>query len=234
MPTPRPLTLVTAAAVEKPGRKMSCSSSRSASCAARSGSDEAALDGLLANLVDGNAGAVVGDFDDDVAALLTGAQRERTFGILAGGLAHVRRLNAVVERVADRVGERVLDGFEQALVEFGLLAFHLQAHAAAERLREIAHDARHLGEDVRDRLHARFHHGLAQVGGDHVETARKQGQAGIATVACSTWLRVSTSSPTRFIMRLSRVTSTACSVAATAEGIDGFDSSRSSTTGTAG
>jgi hypothetical protein len=36
MPTPRPLTLVTAAAVEKPGRKISCSSSRSPSCAARS------------------------------------------------------------------------------------------------------------------------------------------------------------------------------------------------------
>ena len=37
MPTPRPLTLVTASAVEKPGRKMSWSSSRSARCAARSG-----------------------------------------------------------------------------------------------------------------------------------------------------------------------------------------------------
>ncbi len=31
---------------------------------------------------------------------------------------------------------------------------------------------------------------------------------GSAAVACSTWLRVSTSSPTRFIMRLSRATST--------------------------
>ncbi len=31
---------------------------------------------------------------------------------------------------------------------------------------------------------------------------------GSAAVACSTWLRVSTSSPTRFIIRLSNVTST--------------------------
>ena len=148
MPTPRPLTLVTCAAVEKPGRKMSCSSSRSASSAARSGRDEAALDGLGAHLVDGDAGAIVGDFDDDVAAFLQGAQAERALRILARGFAHLRRLDAVIERVAHGVGERILDGFKQALVELGLLAFHLQAHAAAERLRKIAHHARHLGEDV--------------------------------------------------------------------------------------
>ena len=32
---------------------------------------------------------------------------------------------------------------------------------------------------MRDRLHARLHHGLAQIGSDHVETARKQGHVGI-------------------------------------------------------
>ncbi len=104
---------------------------------------------------------------------------ERSFGILACGLAHLRRLDAVIERVADRMRQRILDGFEQALVELGVLALDLQAHAAAERLREVAHDARHLGEDVRDRLHARLHHGLAQVGRDHVEAARQQRHVGI-------------------------------------------------------
>ena len=143
------------------------------------GGDETAFDGLLAHLLDGNAGAVVGDLDDDVAALLAGAQLESSLGILACGLAHLRRLDAVIERVAHRVGERILDGLEQALVEFGVLAFHLQANAAAKRLGKIAHDARHLGEDVRDRLHARLHHVLAQVGRDHVETARQQRHVGI-------------------------------------------------------
>ena len=143
------------------------------------GGDQPALDGLGANLVDGDAGAVVGDLDDDVAALLDGAQRKRAFGILARGLAHLRRLDAVIQRVAHRVGQRVLDGLQQALVELGLLALHLQVHAAAQRLRKVAHDARHLGEDVRDRLHAGLHHRLAQIGGHHIQAAREQGHIGV-------------------------------------------------------
>ena len=90
MPTPRPLTLVTAAAVEKPGRKISCSSSRSDCCAARSCGDQAAFDCLGAHPLDGDAGAVVGHFDDDVAAFLQRrAAADVPSGILAGGLAHV-------------------------------------------------------------------------------------------------------------------------------------------------
>ena len=134
---------------------------------------------LLAHLFDSDAGAVVGDFDDDVAAFVAGAQLERSLRVLARGLANFGRLDAVIERVADRVRERILDGFEQALVELRILAFDLEANAAAERLGEVAHDARHLGEDVGDRLHARLHHALAQVGGDHVEAAREQGHVGI-------------------------------------------------------
>ena len=108
-----------------------------------------------------------------------GAQLEHAFGILARGLAHVGRLDAVIERVAHRVRERVFDGLEQALVELRLLALHLQADAPAERLRKVADHARHLGEDVGDRLHARLHHRLAQVGRDHVEAAREHGHIGI-------------------------------------------------------
>ena len=99
------------------------------------GRNQPALDGLLADLLDGNAGAVVGDLDDDVAALLAGAQLQRSLGVFSCRLAHFGRLDAVIERVPDRVGERVLDGFEQALVQFGVLALHLQPDAAAERLR---------------------------------------------------------------------------------------------------
>ncbi len=141
--------------------------------------DEAALDGLGADLADGDAGAVVGDFDDYVAAFLHGAQDERAFRIFACSLAHIGRLDAVVERVAHSVGERIFDGLEEALVEFGLLAFKLEIDAAAERLREVADHARDFGEDVGDGLHARLHHGLAQVGGDHIEAAREHGHVGI-------------------------------------------------------
>jgi hypothetical protein len=57
--------------------------------------------------------------------------------------------------------------------------FHHQAHLAMQHLGKIADDARKLGKDIRNRLHAGLHHRLAQVGGDHVETARKQREVGV-------------------------------------------------------
>ena len=74
MPTPRPLTLVTWAAVEKPGRKINCSRSRSPSCAARSGESNPRSMALLRIFSARDAGAVVGDLDDHVAAFLRGPQ----------------------------------------------------------------------------------------------------------------------------------------------------------------
>ena len=144
------------------------------------GREQPALNGLGANPVHIHARAVVGHFNNDVAALLHRAQAQRALGVLAHGLAHIGRLNAVVQRIAHRVCQRVLDGLEQTLVELRLLAFHLQPHPPAQRLREIAHNARHLREHVRHRLHARLHHALAQVGGHHVQTPRKHGHVRIA------------------------------------------------------
>ena len=59
----------------------------------------------------------------------SGPQRQRSFRILACGLARIRRLNAVIERVAHRMCQRVLDGLKQALVQLRLLALHLQPHS---------------------------------------------------------------------------------------------------------
>ena len=148
-----------------------------ARCALRG--NQPALHGLLADFFYGDAGPVVVDLDDYVAALLRGPQLERSFRVLARGLAHIGRLDAVIERVSYRVGERVLDGLEQTLVQLRVLAFDLQPHAAAKRLRQIADDARHLGKNIRYRLHSSFHHALAQVGRDHIQAARKQRHPGI-------------------------------------------------------
>jgi hypothetical protein len=60
-----------------------------------------------------------------MAALLRCTEEQGSFRILAGGDAHVGRLNAMVERVSHRMRERVFDGFEQALIELSFLAFHL-------------------------------------------------------------------------------------------------------------
>ena len=87
MPTPRPETLVTVAAVEKPGAKMNlwiCASvifSSSASVA-RPFCDRLGLDPLGVE-----AAAVVGDADDDVAALVIGGEADGALLRLAGGAA---------------------------------------------------------------------------------------------------------------------------------------------------
>ena len=171
--------------------------------------NELALDGLLADPLDAHAGAVVVHFNDDVAAFVTGAQANQAFSGLALGDANVGHLDAVVDGVADGMGEGIADGLEQALVELGFLAFHFEADALVEAEGEIADQAREAREDMADRLHARLHDGFAQIGGDHIEAAAEQRQKlASALVAWRIWLRVRTSSPTRFIMRLSSSTST--------------------------
>ena len=134
---------------------------------------------LLADALDAHAGAVVVDFDDDVAAFVTGAQADQAFGGFALGDANVGDLDAVVDGVADGMGEGIANGFEQTLVEFGLLAFHFEADALVEAEGEIADQAGEAGEEVADGLHARLHDGFAQIGGDHIEAAAEHGEIGV-------------------------------------------------------
>src|SRR3954465_7846862 len=82
MPTPRPETLVTAAAVENPGRKIICSRSCGLIRLSASGGDAAGGVGgdppaaACRGAGPGRAdpGAVGGDLDDDLAALVPRAQ----------------------------------------------------------------------------------------------------------------------------------------------------------------
>src|SRR5205823_4915866 len=62
--------------------------------------DDALLPGLRAQLRGIHAAAVVGDADDDLVAAVGRAQADDPFGRLAGGLADVGRLDAVIDRVA--------------------------------------------------------------------------------------------------------------------------------------
>ena len=54
----------------------------------------------------------------------------------------------MIERVAHRMSQRILDRLQQTLVQLRVLALHLQPNAAAQPQGEIADNARHLGEDV--------------------------------------------------------------------------------------
>ena len=122
MPTPRPETLVTFSAVEKPGRKIR--SQHLAVAHARAPARRVTRPrshGLRADALGVDAAAVVGDLDVDLAALVEGAQEERApRPACRRRRARSGRLDAVVDGVADDVRERVLDRLDDRLVELGL------------------------------------------------------------------------------------------------------------------
>ena len=63
------------------------------------------------------------------------------------------------------------------LVQFGVLAFHLQARLLAARHGQIAHDAGELAPNVADRLHAGFHHAGLQFGRQQIESLHRCGKS---------------------------------------------------------
>ena len=101
---------------------------------------------------------------------------------LAGGLALLGRLDAVVDGVAHQVDQRVGQGFDQVLVEVGFLAHQLEVDLFLQVARQVADQAREAAEDLLDRLHARLHDGGLQVGGDHVEVGHGLGHGLVAAV----------------------------------------------------
>jgi hypothetical protein len=110
-------------------------------------------------------------------SMLTGRPRgtraaQRALGGLAGGGATSGVSMPWSTRVADEVRERILDRLDDALVELGPLALGLEADLLAAGEREVADDARVAAPQVIDRLHARLHHALLQLGRDEVEPLR--------------------------------------------------------------
>ena len=169
MPTPRPLTSVIFSAVEKPGWKISRTVSRSPMRPACSAVMTPFSTAFCLSFDGIDAAAVVGDVDPHLAGLVVGPQRDRALGLLAGGGADFRRLDAVVDRVAHQVGERIADRFEDRLVDFDFLAVHDDVALLAELGAQVADHAGKLAEDGADRLHARPHDRFLQLGRDLVE-----------------------------------------------------------------
>ena len=134
---------------------------------------EPALARLAADRGEVEPAAVVGDLDRDRAALVVGGEADRALLGLAGGAALERALDAVIRRVADHVGQRILDQLEHLAVELGLGALHDELDLLAELRREVAHDPRQLLPGGADRLHARLHDAFLQLGGDVREALQR-------------------------------------------------------------
>ena len=67
-------------------------------------------------------GAVVGHFDNDIAALMKGAQRDGAAGRFAGRQPYLCGFDAVINTVTYQMRQRIGDFFDHALVEFGSFA----------------------------------------------------------------------------------------------------------------
>ncbi len=127
MPTPRPETLVMVGGGREAGEEDQLHAARDRTCARRFRRDQPALDRLAAHAFRIDAAAVVADLDVDLAAFVEGAQRHDALARLAARRRGLRRLDAVIDGVADDVRQRILDGLDDRLVELGLLAEHLDA-----------------------------------------------------------------------------------------------------------
>ena len=88
-----------------------------------------------------------------------------------------RPLEAVVDGVADHVGERIGETLDHRAVDLGGFAFGAQPHDLAGRVGELAHDARHALEQRLDRLGADRHHAFLDLAGQLLERAEARGDA---------------------------------------------------------
>src|SRR5690606_19734149 len=87
---------------------------------------QVALGRLAQDALSVQALTVVADLDDDVPALVGRAHADGAGLVLARGDAFGRHFQAVVDRVAHQVHQRVDDLLDHALVQFGRLAPRLQ------------------------------------------------------------------------------------------------------------
>ena len=140
--------------------------------------DQAAGAGLLGHLLGVDAAAVVLDGDDHVAAGVAGLDLQLAGLGLARGGALGRRLEAVVERVADQVHERVAERVHDRAVELGVLADELELDLLGELDAEVAHEPREAQQHGLDGDHADLHdHRLQGVRGPR-QALDGLGQAG--------------------------------------------------------
>ena len=158
---------MTFSAVEKPGAKMRAK----ISCLGQGGVrlDQAAFTRLGQDAVPVQAFAVILDRDDDAAALMGGGKTNRPERGFSLGHAFRGQFDAVVNRVADHVDERVAQLLYDVAIQFRLFAFHDKLHLLLLLRGEVAHEARHFLKGPADRHHAQRHGGALQFGGDPAE-----------------------------------------------------------------
>ena len=122
--------------------------------------------------------AVIADLDQDlVARLARGNAQPPGFG-LADNPPRGRRFDAMIDRVADDMGERVADHLDHLAIELHIAARCAQIDLLAEVCAQIAHQPGQRRKDALDPLHPRLADGVAHVGdagGEPLESVFQRG-----------------------------------------------------------
>ena len=108
--------------------------------------------------------AVVADLDQDLVARLAGADPEPARGALAAPFAFGGRLDAMVDGVADDVGQRIADDLDHLAVQLDVATVYLERDLLAELTGKVADHARKTREEIVDPLHAGASDGVAHLG----------------------------------------------------------------------
>ena len=145
--------------------------------------DETRRDGALAQRREVHAGAVVADGDAD-RVLLAGRLDEQAADFrLARGDAHLRRLEAVVDRVAHQVDERIVEAVEDRAVELELGARERDLHALADARGHLACDTRQVLHHAQQRRGAQRERASLEFADDAVHLVEAAREARVLTDA---------------------------------------------------
>ena len=96
-------------------------------------------------------------------------QKNMTGGIFARSAAHLGLFDAVIHRVANQMGQRVSDGFDDGFVQFHIFALESQFDLLAQTAGQIPDHPWEFIENITDGLHARQHDGFLELGSDQVD-----------------------------------------------------------------
>ncbi len=115
------------------------------------------------NLIAIYAAAVVPDFNHHLIALVISLKRKRAIFRFAERNAFSRRLNAVVDGIAQDMGERLSHRVEDAFIEVGVFSADFKTDLASAGLGHVTHQTWEPAEELLHRDHADFHDGLLQL-----------------------------------------------------------------------
>ena len=121
---------------------------------------------LFDQLLAVDAAAVVLDVDQNLVARLAGGDGEDADLALAGLHPLGRGLDAVVDGVADDVGQGIADHLDHLAVELDVAALDIDQHLLAELGRQVADHPRQRDEQILDPLHAGAGDRVAHLGDD--------------------------------------------------------------------